>query len=326
MRGSEILAEKDALERQHGPWSSHNIHLGDGVYTMGDGLYGPEAKLRRILQVIADVAPRPLASLRILDLACLEGMYAIECARHGATVLGIEGRRPNLERALFARRMLRLDNADFQLDDVRNLSVDKHGRFDIVLALGILYHLDDPGLFEVVDRIAGVCDHALIIDTRINLHAETPFHYQGAVYWGREVVEHPPGTGVARMEQRLWSSLNNETSVKLTRTSLLALLQRCGFTTVCECHVPEEPGKPRDRVTLVAIRGKPQQVISCPQLPDVPEPGSAERPARLVRFLRSTGRLVRRVLPAPVRRFLDGALGQQVVDWDRPRKQRRDPP
>src|SRR5438309_10055658 len=97
-RGSEMLdrtvfeTKKRAIIDRFGPWVANNIHLADDLYTIGKRIEGDEIKLRRVLQVVADATRRPLDTLRVLDLACLEGLYAIEFARHGATVVGIEGR------------------------------------------------------------------------------------------------------------------------------------------------------------------------------------------------------------------------------------------
>ncbi|MBI3796935.1 MAG: methyltransferase domain-containing protein, partial [Deltaproteobacteria bacterium] len=91
-----------------------------------------------------DFLHQPLHNLRVLDLGCLEGMYALEFAQHGAQVLGIEGRLANIEKARFAKRVLGFSNCDFVQDDVRNLSLAKYGDFDVVLCCGILYHLDAP--------------------------------------------------------------------------------------------------------------------------------------------------------------------------------------
>src|SRR6185312_10010629 len=105
----------------------------------------------------------------ILDLACLEGQYALEFARQGAQSVGIEGRAENLEKARFAQRALQLDNVELHQDDVRNLSVAKYGHFDVVLCLGILYHLDAPDVFDFVERIASVCTGFAIFDTYISV-------------------------------------------------------------------------------------------------------------------------------------------------------------
>ena len=91
---------------------------------------------------MSDLAKRPISELRILHLACLEGQYAVEFARQGAQVVAIEGREANIEKARFSKRALGLDNLELIHGDVRDLSRERHGSFDIVLCLGILYHLD----------------------------------------------------------------------------------------------------------------------------------------------------------------------------------------
>lgn len=102
-----------------------------------------------------------LASLRVLGLACLEGLYAVEFARQGARAVGIEGRDVNLEKVRFVKKALGLDNLDLHHDDVRNLSLEKYGEFDVVLCLGILYHLDAPDVFHFVESIGRVTRRSL---------------------------------------------------------------------------------------------------------------------------------------------------------------------
>ena len=48
--------------------------------------------------MIQDITQCDFKNLRILDLACLEGHYAIEFALQGATVVGIEGRESNIQK------------------------------------------------------------------------------------------------------------------------------------------------------------------------------------------------------------------------------------
>ena len=146
---SDLRREKEAIEARYGPWTAHNIRLADDVYTISAEPAGDEVKLRRVTQLALDVCGGSLDGVRVLDLACLEGMYALELARRGAAVMAIEGREANIEKARFAARTLSID-VDFQLGDVRDLSREQHGEFDVVLALGILYHLDAPDLFSLV--------------------------------------------------------------------------------------------------------------------------------------------------------------------------------
>ena len=105
-----IIQKKSEVITKYGPWTAHNIQLRDDIYTIAPEIIGDEVKLRRIVQCVLDLVGGSVEGLRILDLACLEGLYAIEFARHKATCLGIEGREANVEKARFAKQVLLLDN------------------------------------------------------------------------------------------------------------------------------------------------------------------------------------------------------------------------
>ncbi|CAK0754332.1 tRNA (mo5U34)-methyltransferase [Gammaproteobacteria bacterium] len=258
---------KMRIEEKYGPWTAHNFSLGHDVFTIRNEVVGDEIKLRRIVQIVADVCRRPTSDLKVLDLACLEGMYSIEFASQGARVCAIEGRETNLEKARFAAQVLALDNIVFHHDDVRNLREETHGRFDVVLCLGILYHLNDPDIFSFLENVFTVCQHVALIDTHISLHPVQSFVHKGKTYWGTTVDEHAPEASLEEKQKALWASLDNQTSTYFTQSSLYDLLYDIGFTSVYECHVPQEPQKPSDRITIVAIKGKTLSPVTCPQLP-----------------------------------------------------------
>jgi len=303
-----IERRKQQIVDTHGPWTAHNILLGGGVYTIKPAIAGDEVKLRRILQIVSDLSQRPLSSLRVLDLACLEGMYAVELARHGAEAVGIEGREVNIEKARFAKDVLGLENLSFVQDDVRNLSVETYGSFDVVLCLGILYHLDMPDVVRFLERIAEVCRGFAVIDTHISPARERSYTYAGRTYWGRVFKEHKTSSTSEDRARQLWASLDNPDSVWLTRSSLYNALSHAGFTSVHECHVPAETVKPIDRVTLIAMKGQRRDLLSSPLLSaqpieDLPEDdggaaGSGSRP-------RAGSRLSGAPIPASIRRLVN---------------------
>jgi Methyltransferase domain len=290
--GQRMVVEK------FGPWTASNIHLADHFYTIGEHIHGDEVKLRRILQVVSDAASKPLESARLLDLACHEGIYAIEFARHGASVLGIEGRQAHIEKGMFVKDALSLDNLNFIQDDVRNLSKDKYGSFDVVLCLGILYHLEVPDVFRFIESIAEVCDDIAVIDTRIAPGPTLPYVYDGTKYWGNRISEgHQPSDTPEEKIKRYWASLDNVTSFHLSRTSLYCMLGRVGFTSVYECYIPPEPEKPVDRITLLAIKGRRQRIISSPLMTaypadDAPENLNAYKIERLYGVIYRAARLL----------------------------------
>src|SRR5438105_1763792 len=187
-----IIETKNEVIAKYGNWTAHNICLQDDVYTIAPTIVGDEVKLRRIVQCVFDLVGGSVEGLRILDLGCLEGLYAIEFARHNASCLGIEGREANIEKARFTRQVLRLDNLDFVQDDVRNLSAEKYGRFDVVLCLGLLYHLDARDVFPFIEKLSEVCGRICIVDTRITLSPTTQYGYYDRIYSGRKGDEHGP--------------------------------------------------------------------------------------------------------------------------------------
>jgi SAM-dependent methyltransferase len=306
-----IRHEKEAIEERYGPWTAHNVRLAEDVYTLSAQPAGDEVKLRRVTQIAADVFGGHLDGLRVLDLACLEGMYALELARRGADVVAIEGREANVEKARFAARVLGL-HVDFQQGDIRNLSRGRHGEFDLVLALGILYHLDAPDLFPLVERIAEVCRRALIVDTGVGSAGSEELRHREHAYRGARLVEHAPGSSEEERLQGVWSSLDNVTAVALTRPSLESLLAREGFTCVFECHVPAEPQKEVDRVTLLALKGAPVDGLLVPA-PAADPAGVPERPPLGRRLERAKARTAARYLvPRPLRAWLRRRLGAET--------------
>jgi 2-polyprenyl-3-methyl-5-hydroxy-6-metoxy-1,4-benzoquinol methylase len=258
MTSEQIKEQLERVRNRFGNWTAHNIRLDESNFTVGKvGSAADELKAKRILQIVSDLSKKPLNNSRVLDLACLEGLYCIELARHGAESVGIEGRSQNFEKAKYSKEALNLNNLKLHLDDVRNLTIEKYGEFDVVLCLGLLYHLDAPDVFQFVEKMRAVCKDILIIDTHISKETTAKVEYKGFSYSGKFYQEHPSGTSVENKTKNLWASLDNEKSFWPTRLSLFNLLARSGFTSVYECHNPAEPEKPEDRITLVALVGTP---------------------------------------------------------------------
>src|SRR5205807_1289525 len=126
--------------------------------------------------------------------------FAIEFARLGAEVLGIEGREENVAVARRHAERLGLERLELLQGDVRALSRADTGGFDVVLCLGLLYHLDFPDVIRMLERIAEVCDGVAIFDTHINLGVSRTFRDRGRAYRGRVYIEHSARAGAAERE------------------------------------------------------------------------------------------------------------------------------
>jgi SAM-dependent methyltransferase len=299
LRPEEIRQQRAEIVARYGPWTAHNIHLLEDEYTFErdteafEGwLHSGGISMQRIVQIAADITNQPLNTLRVLDLACLEGMYGIEFARQGAEVVGIEGRESHIEKARFAARALSLDQITFAQDDVRNLSAEKYGHFDVVLCLGILYHLNAPDVFHFMERISEVCRRVVIIDTHLaDREGEISHSFKGHDYHGVPFFEHAPDASAEEKLKSGWASLDNEYSFWFTPPSVFNLLANTGFTSAYASYLPAVPAWTKaDRHILVGIKGQPQKVISDPAAPSElwpeesrmgfykPKPPSAEQP------------------------------------------------
>jgi len=152
MTPEEIGRRRDEIVESRGPWRHDNLRLAKNVYTMKEGAPGREARVRLALQWVADLTGSPLPKLRVLDLACGEGGFALELGRQGAEVVALEANAASAEKASFARDALGLHRVTVLRAEARRVSPEEHGFFDVVLALGILERLDAPALFEVAKQ------------------------------------------------------------------------------------------------------------------------------------------------------------------------------
>jgi tRNA (mo5U34)-methyltransferase len=144
----EIRQRVDAL----GPWF-HNLDL-KGVPTAPSHFLGdyPNVKWRRFSGIIPD----RLDGKTVLDIGCNAGFYAMEMKRRGAErVLGLDTDDEYLEQARFAAEVngLRIEFRKMSAYDVGQL----REKFDLVIFMGVLYHLRHPllALDLIHEHVAG---------------------------------------------------------------------------------------------------------------------------------------------------------------------------
>ena len=221
-------------------------------------------KVRRVMQVTRDLARRPFSKLRILDLGCGEGVYAIEAGLRGAEVVALDARSERLDEGASCARRHDLGEVRFVQEDVRNVRAETFESFDVVYLLGLLYHLDEGDVFSVLENIFALCTDMLLIDTLISLEPDCEVDWKGKTYRGQRSREHEDGDTSEQRRSRVLRSIDNTFSFRFTKDSLLRVLNDVGFTSVYECHIPFEPGKANDRLTLVARKGEPVLLSTYP--------------------------------------------------------------
>ena len=171
-----------------GPWF-HNLHLPDGTQTAPDHPLGDFPRFKWLQ--LAPHLPHDLSGWRALDLGCNAGFYSFELARRGAEVVGVDVDEHYLRQAAWAAEQLGLgDRVELRRLHVYGLArLDE--RFDLVLFMGLLYHLRHPLL--ALDLVAE--------------HARRLVVLQTLTLPGEEAVSAPPDLGIGereRMRERGW--------------------------------------------------------------------------------------------------------------------------
>jgi tRNA (mo5U34)-methyltransferase len=122
-----------------GPWF-HNLDL-NGVHTAPTHFLGdyPNVKWSRFSSAI----PADLTGQSVLDIGCNAGFYAMEMKRRGAArVLGLDTADDYLAQARFAAEVRGLE-IEFRRMSVYDVGALRE-RFDLVIFMGVLYHLRHP--------------------------------------------------------------------------------------------------------------------------------------------------------------------------------------
>jgi tRNA (mo5U34)-methyltransferase len=188
----------------------HRIDLGNGLVT--PGVDDSPRKLAEIRM------PSDLAGKSVLDIGAYDGFFSFEAERRGAArVLAVDNwDQPECSpKGAFelARRALRSRvedrNADIQSLDPRDV-----GTFDLVLFMGVLYHLHHPLLG--LERVAALAGDMLILETHVDLLDLT-----------RPAMVFYPGTELAGDPTNWWGP---------NAAAVIAMLRTVGFARVEIVH------------------------------------------------------------------------------------------
>jgi tRNA (mo5U34)-methyltransferase len=134
------------------PWF-HNIILPNGEPTAPEHSLGnfPAYKW----DLISPYLPLDLSGYKVLDIGCNAGFYSVECAKRGADVIAIDIDKKYLEQARWVAEIFNLnEKISFHRMQVYDL-IKKDWHFDVVLFLGVFYHLRYPLLaIDILSELA----------------------------------------------------------------------------------------------------------------------------------------------------------------------------
>jgi SAM-dependent methyltransferase len=110
-----------------------------------------------------------LAGKRVLDLGCNAGFWSLHAIESGCDfVLGIDGREMHIDQAslVFDVKGVPKDRYRFVQANIFETDFAALGKFDVVLCLGLLYHVGKP--IELMERIAEVGSDIVVVDTHLS--------------------------------------------------------------------------------------------------------------------------------------------------------------
>jgi tRNA (mo5U34)-methyltransferase len=221
---AEDAQEAQRLIAAHEHWY-HRIEVAPGVVTPG---VNDSQMILAALEL-----PERLDGMRVLDIGARDGFFSFECERRGAAeVIAIDYLNPEETGFPIARELVG-SKVQLQQANVYDLSPDDFGTFDLVLFLGVLYHLRDPML--ALDRIADVATGKLILETQAIDDALLvgPGEFKRLADISPELEEIPlmqfyPGTALNGDPTNVWAP---------NQACLRAMLEETGFAVDSELRI-----------------------------------------------------------------------------------------
>ena len=126
-------------------------------------------RLPYLLDPLVAACGGSLAGRRVLDLGCNAGFWSLHALRRGAAfVQGVDARGTHVEQARLVFEVEGVDASRFRFAEADLLSVpwESWGPFDVVLCLGLLYHVNRP--VELFARIAATGAQHVLVDTALS--------------------------------------------------------------------------------------------------------------------------------------------------------------
>src|SRR3954471_25036240 len=163
MQTEQIRRGIDALA----PWF-YAFDFGDGLKTIP--VIPPEValihdtRLTMVESVVQQHFGSRMPGLQCLDIGCHEGFYSLAMARHGMRVKGVDAREENLTRARFVAEAMG-SPVTYGQARVETLAASEGRTYDLVLFLGVLYHVEDPML--CLRQVSAVTRELCVIETQV---------------------------------------------------------------------------------------------------------------------------------------------------------------
>eukprot|EP01037_Dinobryon_pediforme_P012773 gene12773-12870_t len=142
------------------PHWHHIFEIAPGVFTPGS--YDPGFLFEKMQ------LPEDMSGMRVLDVGVSDGYFSLQMARRGADVTAIDY-RAKTDHGYHVMEALNPCQIDYHVMNVYDLSRETMGSFDIVVFLGVLYHL--PDMMRALNAIRQCCTGTIYVES----HSENAF-------------------------------------------------------------------------------------------------------------------------------------------------------
>lgn len=161
----------------------------------------------------------------ILELGALEGMHTFMLESAGADeIIAIEGRKENFLKCLLIKNAYKLHKSTFLHADIEKAVYKIKRRFDLCLALGILYHLENP--VRLLKSIGEKADNIFLWS-----HYAKYDYPEGQVCEIQENGQRFKGKYVKEDTQEYLSGIKIK-SLWMLESSLMRALENAGFKNI----------------------------------------------------------------------------------------------
>ena len=158
--GTEISFEyAQELVRSVPHWH-HRFEIYSGLVT--PGTYDPQPLWNRL------ALEGRVQGKRLLDIGASDGFFTRRLAELGGDVTAVDF-RPKDKHGFQVMETLSGRRFNYEHANIFDLDIERLGQFDIVLFLGVLYHL--PDMVRALERLRSLCSSTLLLET----------HYQSAL-------------------------------------------------------------------------------------------------------------------------------------------------
>lgn len=186
--------------------------------------------------------PADLSGKSVLDIGAWDGWFGFELERRGATLSAIDV--VENPRYLAARRRMG-SNSDYRTLDICDPKVLELGSFDIVLFLGVLYHVKHPLL--ALEHVCALTRDLACVESYVIDHGDLDAKPSMEFYEGEELC--------GQFDN--WVGLNC--------SCLMAMARTAGFARVDLLDVTDQRGhfSARRRLELTESRTADLRIVAC---------------------------------------------------------------